>query len=170
MLTEKRPRRFWIAALSAAFATAGLSFAHPTWASELGLDFWNVPSLQQKIARDRQFRIELDRRDEAVMKRIGVKDAVIDDLMAGRIDLFEAAADFRALNLQRPEASGAVRALYPAATEDESLCLNVLSFVDACVQQDAAARPAALRLRADFERRRAAGTLRLPAVTLAGEL
>ncbi|MFO0810631.1 MAG: hypothetical protein U0746_18545 [Gemmataceae bacterium] len=165
----KLHRRFQLAAASLALATAGVAFAHPSLASELGLDFWNMPSLHQQIAHDKQFRIELERRDELSLRRIDMKEQIIRKLIGGKIELLEAAADFRALNRSHPEVMKVVRFVFAAPTEDETMCLNVIAFVDAWAQFNPSLESTAQRLRSDLDRHRCAGTLKLPAVSLDDE-
>jgi hypothetical protein len=169
MFAKKFPRCVGIAVVALGLATAGVSFANPDWASDLGLDFWNVPTFKQKLARDKQLRIELDRIDEKVLKRIAIKETVVTDLVAGKIDLLEAAAEFRAVNLTGKYTPATVRLLFPAPTEDESICLHLLCHVDAFAQSNQKARAVAVRLRAELDRHIAAGTLKLPDVVMSND-
>src|SRR5262245_45897858 len=112
MFAKRLTRHVGLAVVVLGLATAGASFANPDWASDLGLDFWNVPTFKQKLAHDNQLRIELDRIDERVLKRIAIKEVIVADLVAGKVDLLEAAAEFRAVNLTGKYTPATIRLLF----------------------------------------------------------
>src|SRR5262245_61875894 len=96
----------------------------------LRLNVWAVQEWQQMeaIARNDE---ELDRRQERQVGRHEVKNGVIKELIAGRLTLKEAVARFRAVNEEDPDAVEAVCKGQPAATVDESVCRQVLSWTEA---------------------------------------
>jgi hypothetical protein len=154
-------RRLWIAGVLG-LVLAGVSSARSHWPTQLGLDFWNVPSLKERMVHDRQIADQLASQDKQVMRRIAVKETIINDLVAGRIGLLEAAADFRALNAGRPAYTLVIRSFYPDMTDDERVCRNVIGYVEAGVEGDEDGRALIHRLTEELETLKATGRLHLP--------
>jgi hypothetical protein len=154
-------RRLWIAGVLG-LVLAGISSAHPTWPTDLGVDFWNVPALKERLVSDRQLADQLATADRHVMRRIAAKETIIDDLVAGRIGLLEAAADFRALNAGRPAYLMVIRSIYPEMTDDERLCRNVIGYVEAGGEGDEDGRALIHRLTEELQTLKATGRLQLP--------
>jgi hypothetical protein len=154
-------RRLWIAGV-VGLALAGMSSAHPTWPTDVGIDFWNVPALKERLVQDRRLADELTTEDTRVMRRIAAKETIIEDLIAGRINLLEAAADFRALNAGRPGYMLVIRSSYPGVTDDERLCRNVIGYVEAGGETDEDGRALIYRLTEQLETLKAIGRLHLP--------
>jgi hypothetical protein len=66
----------------------------------------------------------------ATSDRMAEKDRVVGDVAAGRLTLSEAAARFRELNRAEPAAvRDARRATYPAGSEDERCCREVIGWM-----------------------------------------
>jgi hypothetical protein len=126
-----RPRALVCSCLLTA---AGVLIAHPTLAQSIGADVWNMPDLKEQV---RAAGVEEDRlaeEDDDVLRRIAIKDAIIVDLIAGRVTLAEATEHFTALNADRPRYLAALREVYPGATDQEKFARNVISFVVARVE------------------------------------
>src|SRR4051812_37481770 len=128
-------RLLLIAGLAGAVG-AVLYLARPSWAAHLGLDFWEFPSLSARIASDRQEAGSLATKDEQVMRRIAVKEAIVEDLIHGRIGLLDAAAQFRVLTAGQRGYSLVLRGMYPNMTDEERVCRNVISYVESYVESD----------------------------------
>jgi hypothetical protein len=143
-------------------ALAGVSVARPSWPADLGVDFWNVPALNARLKRHHKVAVELERQDETVMRRIAVKEAIVADLIAERVSLVEAAAQFRALNAGRRDYLTVIRSTYPGRTDDERICHNVIAFVEAAVNSDEDGRYTVYRLTEELRRLADGGTLVLP--------
>jgi hypothetical protein len=111
--------------------TAGVLSLQPVWLASVGLDLWNLPELQRQIERGRQRNLELERYGQGVLQRLEAKRETIVQLSAGRIRLPEAVAHFRFLNEQSPPALEVACLQFPAATVDESIRLQVLSWTEA---------------------------------------
>src|SRR5262249_46846838 len=120
---SERQRRLTMTSLSrlaawglvAAGLTAVAVSFRPDWAADLGVDVWNVPAIQEQIARNLREQEALDRQGEAVHRRIEAKREIVTDLAAERLTLREAAARFRELNALPPDSLRHVRTSYPGA-------------------------------------------------------
>jgi len=99
----------------------------PQWAQDLCLDSWTEANLQHDWFGVHPVLGELDEQDRTISKRLGAKDEVVKDLIAGRLTLFEAAAGFRRLNEEFPRA--VVKESVPGVTEEEQLCRQVIAWV-----------------------------------------
>jgi hypothetical protein len=62
----------------------------------------------------------------ATQRRTLAKYAVVNELLAGRLALREAAARFRELNADDPKVRERLAQLYPGVSYDEALCRNVI--------------------------------------------
>ncbi len=109
--------------------------------------------------------VELERVRQEVLRRTTARQAVIDAVVAGRMDLLQAAARFRQLNESLPEVGrGLLRAFIPGASDEERLCRQVIN----CVRGPGVNRdgepyePAAARLEAQLNNLLRRGELQLP--------
>jgi hypothetical protein len=155
--------RYWLLTAGAlGLAGAGVSYARPSWPTDLGLDFWNVRELKTRLNHDLQLAAELEKEDDVVMRRIAAKEGIIDDLIGGRISLMEAAAQFRALNAGRRDYLEVIRSTYPGRTDDERICRNVIGFVESYVKSDEDGCHLVYRLNAELRQLVDGGRLKLP--------
>ncbi|VTR91337.1 unnamed protein product [Gemmata massiliana] len=120
-----RPRLIATAAVLACFA---LLASQTTLARSVGADVWNVPELQSQLEESTEKRGQLDAQGDVIMRRIVVKEALIDDLLAGRTTLAEVTEKFTELNAPRAEYQTLIRVTYPGATDQEKAARNVISF------------------------------------------
>src|SRR5438309_250976 len=95
----------------------GVSYAYPTWPTELGVDFWNVSDLKTRLQRENRWREQLEALDTTVMQRIRIKETIIRDVLARRMSLVEAAAAFRELNADKPIYMDVLRTTYEARND-----------------------------------------------------
>ncbi len=158
----KMPARLLLLAAAGALALAGAGSARPSWVADAGLDFWNVPALKARLAQDQRAAAELDARDDRVMRRIAVKEVLIADVVAGKVGLIEAAAQFRAMNAGSHGYAVVIRSLYPNMSDDERVCRNVIDYVQSYVEGDEDGRALIHRLTEDLNQLKAAGRLTIP--------
>ena len=125
-----RPR---VLIASCAAAVVAVLAVHPSLAQTIGADVWNVPALKEQARASEVEEDRLDDEDSEVMRRIAVKEAIVNDLIAGRTTLADATARFVALNAARPQYLHALREAYPGTTDDEMFARNVISFAVARV-------------------------------------
>lgn len=163
MLESLRLRRTRIFA-AYAVPVVVLACARPSLATDLGLDFWNLPALRETISSEERKFQELDHQLKTVLHNINVKEAIVESLVAGRIGLFDAATEFKAINQGRAEAASTLRWYFPAPTDDESVCLSVLSHVQVHAEHTPTARAVAIRIAAEFAAHRRGGAIKLRAI------
>jgi hypothetical protein len=106
----------------------------------------------------------LDALSKGVVRRATTKEAVVQDLIDGRLGLLEAAARFRDLNERLPAFPwGEFRQVYPGGSDDERHCRQVIAFVLANVRSRPEGDAAVVgRLEAELQGRLDRGDLRLP--------
>jgi hypothetical protein len=138
--------------LLAAGLTAVAVSLRPDWAGDLGIDVWNMPELQEQIARNLREQEALDREGEVVHRRMAAKRVVVADLAAERLTLLEAAARFRDLNALSPDSLHYVRTCYPGTTDEERLCRQVIAWTETELHERRAddAERVVARLRAEL--------------------
>jgi hypothetical protein len=108
-------------------AYGSLNVFRPAWASAIGLDGWNLPAEEAHLAAERRRAADLMTRDQATLARIIVKSHVVQDLLAGRLTLLEAAAQFRCVN-ETAEQPLDLTQSFPGRTEGERYCRQVLQW------------------------------------------
>jgi hypothetical protein len=134
-------------------ASTALSVFRPSWAAHLGLDVWNLPELERRLAASERLGQELKEKDRIIMDRVTAKDEVIRELMAGRLTLAEAAGHFRRLNDEPRECRGpGVDCCFPGQTETERYYRQVLLWVEIETRhcEPSQAEEVMCRLEADF--------------------
>lgn len=104
----------------------GAGVANPEWVAEVGLDFWNVPRLNNEMDRLQRHSEELEQQARAVMLRLNAKTDIVDEVYNGNLTLSEAALRFRNLNKANPKFIEHARALRPECSDDELQYWNVI--------------------------------------------
>jgi hypothetical protein len=69
---------------------------------------------------------ELEDRMSLALRRCGAKEAAVADVIAGRLTLLEAAAEFRDLNAQIPQAKHWLAHQYPDQPYELALCRSII--------------------------------------------
>jgi hypothetical protein len=158
-------RRVYTGALSLVLVASALAALprFPGLAAAVGLDGWDVPTLLDVISREARLAEQLDEHERATWRRMALKDEVAADAIAGRLTLFEAAARFRDLDADAPEAyRGAWRRSMAGDSDPERYCRQVIGYA-AAVLQDPTGEAAVLQdLTAQLDQALARGDLRLP--------
>jgi len=85
-------------------------------------------SLFDDINTDSEESQRLDRISCHLIRRIHVKDALVSNLIEGRMTLKEVTAQFLLLNKDDPVIMQEIRRMYPGATEVEASARNVISY------------------------------------------
>ena len=116
--------------LIAAFALAVVATlaVHPTWARSIGADVWNVPALEAQMRATTNEGDHLEAEDSEIRNRIAVKEAIVADLIAGRIALPDAVEQFTALDAERPQYTNVLRAQYPDVPDHELMPRHVVAY------------------------------------------
>jgi hypothetical protein len=145
--------------LLAALAVCGILCAvfsfRPDWAEATGLDLWTLPAAQAKVESELRRGDDLDAQLAEAHQRIGAKQEVVSDVIAGRVDLPEAAARFRDLTPPSSDAARYLRTAYAGASDDERFCRAVIQWVRVTLQTRSRAEVdrTAARLEAELQER-----------------
>jgi hypothetical protein len=109
-------------------------------ARRLGLDFWNVAGLRREIAQSEHQIALLDEEVAAIRRRMDRKDAIIGEVIEGRLRLRDAVDQFRRLGESWPRMWAIqryyLRQAYPGRSDDECLARNVIERVHMCLHAD----------------------------------
>jgi hypothetical protein len=159
--------RFALATSLPLVLLTGIAYAHPTLVTGFVPGWWDESAAGPSLRDEKRREDELVRRDEVVVRRVAAKRRIIDEVVAGRLTLLEAAAWFRHLNNcdgPRPQAE----ALWgpQGRTEGERMCRQVLSWVrsdlQACPESQYRAVYGRLEAELEAELARSHGTIELP--------
>lgn len=100
---------------------AGVSPWLPGWLTAAGLDVWNTPALRRQVDANLRREAELTADIADVQGQIRAKEALADELIAGRLSLAAAADQFGAMIETRPAMLRGLRCLYPDVSSDREL-------------------------------------------------
>jgi hypothetical protein len=103
--------------------------ANPTWATAIGIDVWNLPSLQEELVAGTAKGREIQKEDNDIMRRMELKDRLVGELIEGRTTLAEVTSQFLALNQHREAYMSVIRANCAGRTDEERTARNVLHYV-----------------------------------------
>jgi hypothetical protein len=107
----------------------GATSVWPTWANDLGLDVWNVPAMARQMENDKSHMADMEEADQAILRRMQVKDVIIGEVIAGRTGLLEAAVQFKALHSDDTCFHQMLSLYFEGRNPDERLCNCVREFV-----------------------------------------
>jgi hypothetical protein len=110
-------------------AAAGLIAANTGLAEEVGLDVWNVPDLQDRVAAAESRDAEMTLENWTVIRRLDWRKEVVADLIAGRITGEEAHARFLDVNRSHPKATQFLRTIWPGRTDEERTATQLVRYV-----------------------------------------
>lgn len=105
-----------------------LTVANPSWAKSAGLDVWNVESAERELAAANRAQEQLAADDVTILNRITAKESLTDEVIASRLSLADAAAQFLALSSDSPIYLAYLRDTYPDGTDDERAARNVIEY------------------------------------------
>lgn len=106
---------------------AGATF-WPSALTDLGLDVWNVAELTKGMEQDRQAAEQMDIDDQTVLRRMQVKETIAAELIAGRVTLLEATAQFESLHSDDRRFRELLELYYPGDSSEERMCRCVIAF------------------------------------------
>jgi hypothetical protein len=124
------------------------------WASEAGLDFWNLPAERAALGREASAAEELARQRQAVLSRVSARHALAEELVAGRTPLADVAAGFAELNRQTPGRVEGVREAFPSPSDEASAAQQAIELARGQLRRGPAGSAGVLRrLEAEYEAR-----------------
>jgi hypothetical protein len=125
---------------------------------------WPVgPAPDLDLMEEMQRSERLDRYHKFVTWAMKQRQALTADLVAGRLDLFETAAGFRALQQIKDKHVKPVAVVFSGRTEEEQLCRQVILFVEQHLLNEPNQAAVVARLEKQLqEHLERSGTVRLP--------
>jgi hypothetical protein len=105
------------------------------WTQRDLLDRWGLnpgtfAECREQEGRASQRRQALERQSEITLRRIEAKQAVTNDLMAGRLTFLMAARKFKELNEQPITCQDNYRSRFPGRTDDEKVCRQAMTWAE----------------------------------------
>jgi hypothetical protein len=119
-----------VIALGAALVCLGRCVPHPTLGPTPDP---SPPAAPGELNRQLLARRELDQRFEVVRNRLEARNRIVDQVLAGRLTLLEAATQFRGL-FESPEARATLRRRLPGVPYEQALCRQVIFDVRASLE------------------------------------
>jgi hypothetical protein len=149
-------RRVWNVLLCLALVLSVLAVAlylFPGPAARLGLDFWTLPANVGSIGEEGQREGQLGAECQAAWRRNEAKNKVAREAAEGRLTLLEAAARFRDLDADAPEAyRRGWRFLAEGSSDEERYCRQVLGYAERALHGRPGQAAALRRLEAQRDR------------------
>lgn len=108
---------------------ATLAVANPTWARSAGIDVWNVNQAERELAAALGATERLAADDMTVLNRIGAKESLVNEVIAGRLSLADAAEQFLDLSADAPNYLDILRDRFPDGTDEVRVARNVIEYV-----------------------------------------
>ncbi|MBA4188190.1 MAG: hypothetical protein C0467_09260 [Planctomycetaceae bacterium] len=105
--------------------------AKSSWAKTVVVSTFSTRSSQDEIESELAFGQHLDVVDLELRRQIQIKDALLDELIAGRTTLAAVTDRFLVLNQSQPASLAVIRKEYPGATDEEKTARNVIGFAEA---------------------------------------
>ena len=109
------------------FACLAVLLARLDWLSDIGVDVATLDRVQKAtsvVGLEQSVKLRVSK------MRCEAKSDVVTRLMAGELDLFEAAACFRDLNHEPPEFRSMGYLQLPGGSDEEKLCRQVIRWVE----------------------------------------
>jgi hypothetical protein len=114
---------------------AALAVFRPAWATAVGLDLWNLPQLERRLAEQERRKEDLQTKSRVLNARIAAKEEVIYELLEERLTLLDAAGSFRRLDAETEVLAGRGSDMFPGKTEGERSCRQVIQWVRVQTQE-----------------------------------
>jgi hypothetical protein len=126
---------------------------HPEWLRTLGIDLGlaDVESARETLKEQEVLKAKFDMHNAQAVGRSQQRRQIIDDLMAGRLELFAAAARFQQLNQQDPVVEKAMVRQFPRMSPGERACRHVLRWGEVISKSTPGYREAHARLEAQLQ-------------------
>jgi hypothetical protein len=125
----------------------------PEWLRTLGID-WGLADMQDaredlKVQEVLKTRFEIQ--NAQAVARFWKRQQIVEDLLAGRLGLFAAAAAFHQLNQQDPVVEKAIARQFPRMSPGERACRDVLRWGEEVSKSTPGYREAHARLEAQLQ-------------------
>ncbi len=118
-----------VAALLGLAVLIGIAHANsPVWTEAAKRENWDVLAARNQAEAATKEGVDLDHEIDDSHRRLGLKEHLIDDLLAERASLKEVTDEFLTLNETQPAFMLVVRATYAGATDREKIARNVIDY------------------------------------------
>src|SRR5579872_3704472 len=117
--------------MSLSLLLAVLAGARTQCFDSLSASWAALSEARQALERERHKRERMESLDGAVIRRMTIKESVIQQLIAGDLTLREAAAWFKYLNERPAGCEDHYRERFPGGSAEESACRQVIAWVRA---------------------------------------
>lgn len=101
MFRIRKIRVFALAVPVALAVVTGTALADPLLAEAIGLDVWHVGELERSLRNSKHVENRLERELQMIIDRANVHSLLLDDLVAGRVSLRDAARQKWEMNRHR---------------------------------------------------------------------
>jgi phage FluMu protein gp41 len=98
-----------------------------------GCDLFNVPKSLQTISQEGKRGQSLDAQDQVILRRMQTQDQIAKEVLAGRLSLNEAAAQFRVLANDAPYDWDHYRPTHPTWSLERRCCQYVIDHIKGLV-------------------------------------
>jgi hypothetical protein len=129
----------------------GAALTDSAWATSMGLDVLSGSTSRDELSTGTEEGRDLDAASAEVRRRIDTKDALIQNLIAGRATLAAVTAQFLALDENRPSYMAVLRNNQPGATDEEKMARNVISYALPSLNERSLIQKAAVLVRLEAE-------------------
>jgi hypothetical protein len=143
--------RFVLSAIAIGGLVLGFCAVQPEWANRLGLNPGRVPELAQQLAESQQRSEDLDEQTQESLHRLATKEEIVHELLAARLDLREAAAQFRDIAAHTSGGLEDLRKFFPGDSDEERSCRQVIAWVTAVLSVDSQEEANEMRARLEAQ-------------------
>jgi hypothetical protein len=131
--------RCFLCALTVQTLLFGVCAAWPNLGDRLSLNVWKLPERERQMQEAQREIDEADVRLNAVCARLGNRERITDEVIAGQIGLLDAAARFRELNTTALPTPLDLRGCYAGDSDEERCCRQVIAWVTTRLEQKSTA-------------------------------
>jgi hypothetical protein len=103
--------------------------AHPEWLRSVGLDWGGLADAKEWLVVQQGRRVELAEVFAQTLGRCEKRIQIVQELVAGRLDFFTAAAQFQELNRLCPATEKLLAYRYPGKSAGERACRHLLEWM-----------------------------------------
>src|SRR5262249_1899923 len=118
--------RYVLSFSAIAVVLIGVVHVQPSWASNVSIEWWSLCDLERTIEEQLRLTVELEAQQEQADRRAQTRRHIVAEVVADRMTLIEAAAEFRRLNQTLPSRILAYQNAYSGKSEGEQLCRYVI--------------------------------------------
>jgi hypothetical protein len=124
--------RWFTCSAALALVLSGLEATNPGWLSQLGPALYEFQQLRARLVREHKQEDQLSEQSKQVLRSCERKSQLAADVIAERLSLQEAAAQFRELAQTAPASHlKGLHLIFPGCSDEECFCREVIACVEA---------------------------------------